>query len=77
MTITEWVDSLGVDAAGHVTLEQFADGGKISIDATVLAGLLSAVTSVPPTHAELSALPIAVAGWQPYFDDWKAKGFVL
>lgn len=77
MTISEWVDSLPTDSHGNITLETFVDGGHISVSPTNLTSLLAGVTTVPPTYAELSALPIAsTGGWQKYFDAWKAKGLV-
>ena len=56
-------------------------------DAVVIAPMtsfnLSDIPSVfgnispPPTHAALSALPIAGAGgWQKFFDAWKAQGLI-
>lgn len=32
--------------------------------------------SEPPTHAALSALPIAKQGWQQIFDSWKSTGVI-
>ena len=30
----------------------------------------------PYTYAGLSATPQAMQGWQPYFDQWKASGYI-
>jgi hypothetical protein len=32
--------------------------------------------SIPPTHEELSALPMAEQGWQKVFDQWKSQGLI-
>lgn len=77
MTMTEWVATLTTDAQGNIELETFADGGRISVTPENLTSLLSGVATVPPSYAELSALPIARAGgWQKYFDDWQSKGVI-
>lgn len=77
MTLTEWIASLPADTRGNVVLESFKDGGTITITPTNLASLLSGISTVPPTYAELSALPIATdGGWQKYFDVWKAQGLI-
>ena len=77
MTISEWVAGLQTDENGEVILETFADGGKVTISPANLVTLLSGVSSVPPTYAELSAFPIATSGgWKLYFDNWKSQGIV-
>ena len=78
MTISEWIDqTFPLDHHGEILLETFSNGGQIRISPTRLAVVLQAVTNVAPSHADLSALPVASAGgWQKYFDDWKAKGLV-
>ena len=57
-----------------VVLETHKNGGRVIIPVTVLASMLA--VSAPPTHAALSSLPIASAGWQSYFDGWKAQGII-
>ena len=88
MTMTEWItQTLPVsirrvpDANGEmqstpcIELESVAEG-DIWIPIATLGGILGSVT-IPPTHAALSALPIAGAGgWQKYFDAWKAQGLI-
>ena len=73
----QWIlEHLPLTNAGTaVLLEEFANGGKIIIAPSDLAKLLGGL-AVAPTHAALSAHPIAGAGWQPYFDNWKAQGFI-
>ena len=91
MTIDQWIASLPADmqeaiqirdASGTLTtetmivLDEMEDGGRMMVPVSTLATLLASVAA-PPTHAILSALPIASAGgWQTYFDDWKAKGII-
>ena len=59
-----------------VELETWPDGQtKVSCEVTTLASLLGSV-AVPPTHVALSALPVASAGWQQYFDAWKTVGYI-
>lgn len=41
-----------------------------------IANMLTMFGSVDTTYAALSATPQASAGWQKYFDDWKAKGLI-
>lgn len=50
--------------------------GSIGYDPSDPAGLFSAITTTPPTYAELSALPCASQGWQKIFDQWKANGLI-
>lgn len=77
MTSVEWIATLPADTLGNVVLERFNNGGKITITPTNLESLLSGISTVPPTYAELSALPIATdGGWQKYFDAWKSEGIV-
>lgn len=92
MTIEEWIASLpesmlynekSIDANGNVIdvpsvlIHELPSGGGIQIPQSTLATLLGSVAIIPPTHAELSALPIAsVGGWQTYFDDWKSRGII-
>lgn len=69
--------TLPLDKQGRILLETFPDGATITCDPDVFAAMTATLTTTPPTHAELSALPIASrGGWQKYFDDWKAKGYV-
>lgn len=77
MTIGEWIhQTFPLNREGRIVLATFADGGYLSIDPQSLNDLLRSFTRVP-THAELSTMPIAsTGGWQKYFDDWKAKGFI-
>lgn len=78
MTTAEWItQTFSLDERGNIVLETFSDGATISIDPTTLATVLSEVANIAPTHADLSALPVAsVGGWQKYFDDWKTKGLI-
>ena len=58
----------------HVILENVGDG-TITIPVSTLTSMLG--TAVPPTHSDLSKLPIASqGGWQKYFDAWKAAGYI-
>ena len=77
MTTAEWItQTLPTNGQGEIILKTMADGGYLSITPVRLASLLAQV-AVPPTHTALSALPIATkGGWQTYFDDWKAKGYI-
>ena len=66
-----------LDTQGNLLLETFPDGGTIVCDPEVFATMTATLTTTPPTHAELSALPIASrGGWQKYFDEWKTKGII-
>ena len=78
MTMTEWItQTLPTNGQGEIVLKSFANGGYLSITPVRLASLLAQV-AVPPTHTALSALPIANGGgWQEYFDDWQAKGWIV
>ncbi len=77
MSMTEWItQTFPTNGQGEIILKTMADGGYLSITPVRLASLLAQV-AVPPTHTALSALPIATkGGWQTYFDDWKAKGYI-
>ena len=73
----QWaIKTLKTDDKGNILLETFADGGVITCNPSIFADMTSAITSLPPTYAALSALPIASAGWQQYFDAWKAAGYI-
>ena len=69
--------TLPLDARGHILLETFPDGATITCDPDVFATMTAAILVTPPTHADLSALPMALSGgWQKYFDAWKAQGLI-
>ena len=87
MTMTDWItqtlptstrrvpDSTGeMQSTLCVELERIQEG-DIWIPLASLAGLLDSVAAAP-THDALSALSIAAAGWQKYFDAWKAQGII-
>lgn len=60
---------------GMVVLETYEDLSFQGIEPASLADMTSTISD-PPTYSALSALPIAKAGWQRFFDDWKAKGII-
>ena len=71
-----WLESnFSVDPLGNriVATSLYAKGDSMSFPDSVLTAM---ATSDPPTYAEISALPQASAGWQPIFDQWKARGLV-
>lgn len=73
----EWITSIFQnDGLGNVIIDTFPDGSTITVAPSVFAQMTSTITTVPPSYADLSVLPIAKAGWQQYFDDWKAQGIV-
>ena len=77
MTI-DWINAhLPLDESGEVVLVENVDGlgGKITTTTNFLASVTASLSD-PVTYATLSALPISSAGWQPYFDGWKAKGII-
>jgi len=47
--------------------------GTISI---AVSDMINILGNTPPSYADLSATSQATAGWQKYFDDWKAKGLL-
>lgn len=72
----QWITShLPIQFDGEVTLITYENGNTQSIDPTTLSTVTSTVSD-PPTYAALSALSISSAGWQPIWDDWKARGIV-
>lgn len=77
MTLEQWAQStLSFDSHGDIVLETHANGGYIGCPIGTFVSLASAITTVPPTYAELSSLPISNMGWQQYFDDWRSKGII-
>jgi len=69
--LKDQLDSTGT----NVILLVDDNGGQHTISIVSMAAMFSGV-SVPVTHAELSTTPQAAGGWQRYFDDWKAKGYI-
>ena len=57
-----------------IILAKPAVGGEIICPVSVFLGMTANATAF--TYAELSALQMAQAGWQKYFDDCHAKGWV-
>ena len=74
----EWVQkTLPRSPEGHILLETFPDGATIVCPVATFVAMTTGITTIPPTHAALSALPIAgKGGWQKYFDEWKTKGII-
>lgn len=72
----DWVTkTLPLTPEGHILLETFPNGATIVCPIPTFVAMTATLTTAPPTHAALSALPIAAAGgWQRYFDTWKAEG---
>ena len=64
---------------GQVTIftETLPDGSQLSTgyDPANAASDFPSV-AVVPSHAALSALPIAAQGWQKIFDAWKTNGII-
>ena len=54
-------------------LENHDNGGTITIAVTTFEQMFG---KAPYTYATLSATPQAKAGWQTYFDQWKAQGLI-
>ena len=73
-----WIkQSLPLSAEGHILLETFPNGATIICPVATFVEMTASITTIPPTHAALSALPIAgKGGWQKYFDEWKTKGII-
>lgn len=70
----DWImQHFAPDGYGGVIVYE-EDSGWLSCDPNWLAGTLG--STVPPTYAALSALPIASQGWQKIFDQWKERGIV-
>lgn len=63
-----------LDRSGDNVILRKDTQGTHSISVAGMAALFGSVS--PVTHAALSATPQASAGWQRYFDDWKARGLV-
>ena len=55
-------------------MDTFPNGGENVIAESLFQTMAAGAASL--TYAELSILPMAKAGWQKYFDDWHAKGWV-
>jgi hypothetical protein len=51
------------------------ENGFIVSDINFVAEQLNGC-STPPTYTEVSALAIALQGWQRIFDQWKEKGLI-
>lgn len=77
MTMTDWItQTFATNDQGAIVLEQLPSGGLITITPARLATLLAPVAA-PPSHADLSALPLAIqGGWQKYFDAWEIQGYL-
>ncbi len=54
-------------------LESHDNGGSVTVPVTTFQTMFG---SGPYTYAGLSATTQAKAGWQVYFDAWKAQGFI-
>lgn len=66
-------DTFPADGHGGVIVYS-GEGVVISVVPATIAPLLG--DTVAPTHAGLSALPIAKQNWQFIFDTWKAAGLI-
>ena len=75
---------LPTDHAGQIVLLQNPDGSTHTIDPATLATFTANVPDVA-SHAALSAAHLSIggqnvapadAGWQQYYDWWKAKGHI-
>ncbi len=76
MTPADWITATFTDL-GPDDLPVIATYGDTVVECSPdTFGALAGAVSVPPTHTELSALPIAAQGWQQHFDQWLAKGLI-
>ena len=78
MTETWIKTNLPLDTMGRVVLAKDVarPGDSIVIEPSSLATLTASLPDVA-THAALSALAISgPGGWQKYWDEWKAKGYI-
>lgn len=62
------------NSTAMLVLEKFSDGGEVICKVSTFQEMTASASSL--THKALSSLPMAGAGWQKYFDDWKARGLI-
>lgn len=72
--MANWMDNLPRTERGDILLASdiVRIGDRMTVHPTTLAKMVGNAAN----YVELSALPIASEGWQPYFDEWKAKGHI-
>lgn len=74
----QWASShLSQGMIGLIVYTDTTTDDHIEVDPTLFSSAdFSAITTMPPTYSALSALPIALQGWQKIFDQWKTKGII-
>lgn len=76
MTIDDLIALLPRDDLNQIILEQFPDGGRITVDPNAMR-LLFAGLAASITYDGLSALTAAKqGGWQKYFDRWRDQNYI-
>ena len=85
MTTTWATQKLPADIYGNVVLIKHSDGSSQGIDPESFSAITANITDADATHATLIASTLVFsgaqvspsdAGWQQYFDWWRAQGYI-